>query len=46
MHNSIWRKVTLFLIFKEKEEGYMENKLFELNLVKNKKCYILCNINS
>ena len=36
----------LFLIFKAKEEGYIEKNLSELNLVKNKKCYIACNINA
>ena len=38
-------KLPPFLIFKAKEDGYIEKNLSELNLVKNKKCYILCNIN-
>ena len=39
-------KLLLFLIFKAKEEGYIEKKLSELNVVKNKKCFIACNINA
>ena len=46
MYNCRWRKVTPFLIFNAKEEGYIEKNLSELNLVKNKKCYIACNINA
>ena len=45
MYNCRMRKVTPFLIFKAKEERYIEKNLSELNLVKNKKCYIACNIN-
>ena len=39
-------KLPPFLIFKAKEEGYIEKNLSELNLLKNKKCYITCNINA
>jgi len=39
-------KLPPFLIFKAKEEGYIEKNLSELNLVKNKKCYIACNLNA
>ena len=45
MYNCRWRKV-IFLIFKAKEEGYIEKNLSELNLVKNKKCYISSDINA